>query len=136
MQDGWDWAARWYLDGTLILDHNGRWQGGERRDNAWVSLFSKQALPSGQYRLDLLVKGTQVQTGICTIGAGARPAPTPLPRDGVEIRGRITNADSGQGIPGGHRHCSPAFPSRISSFLQLSRIDLQESVGNTFRLLL
>jgi len=100
MKNGWDWAARWYLDGALILDHNGRWQGGERGDNAWVSLFGKQALPSGQYRLELLVKDTRIQTGTFTIGKGAQPRPTLPPRDGVEIRGRITDADSGQGIPG------------------------------------
>ena len=100
MQDGWNWSRRWYIDGEVVAEADDVWEGGES-GNWWVGINSKNGLPDGQYLLELYVEGQLVQRGECTVGAANRPTPTPTPtRGGVEIYGRITDADTGRGIPG------------------------------------
>ncbi len=102
MQDGWTWARRWYVDGELAVEGEDEWSGGESGQNFWVSIYVRRGtLPEGEYQLDLLVEGKRMRSGTCTVeGKGARPMPTPVPPGaGVELYGRVTDADTGQGIP-------------------------------------
>jgi len=102
MQDGWEWTQRWFLDGEVVADTSEAWELGEQGENVHVSIYSRAGeLPDGEYRLELLVQGQPVQSGVATIGGGrGRPTPTPAPRTGVEIFGYITDADTGWGIAG------------------------------------
>jgi len=102
MQDGWEWTRRWSIDGEIVVDSSDSWTSGES-GNFWVNVYSDDGLPDGEYNLDLLVEGQLVQSATCTIGKSGKPTPkpttTPVP-DGVELYGRIMNADTGRGIPG------------------------------------
>ena len=100
MQDGWKWTRRWSIDGEVVLETDDTWAGGES-GNWWVGVNSEDGLPDGLYRLELLVEGQLVQSGECTVGTAGRPTPTPTPAPtGVQIYGRITDADTGRGIAG------------------------------------
>jgi len=103
MQDGWEWTRRWSIDDEVVVDSGDTWGTGES-GSFWVNVYSDDALPDGKYQLDLLVEGTLVQSATCTIGKGGpgpTPTPTPIPQgERVEIYGRITDADTGKGIPG------------------------------------
>jgi len=106
MQDGWGWSWNWYLDGKLLTEARQTWQFGERGRNAWVRIRSKDALPDGRYGLYLFIEGEFAQYGECTVG-GKAPKPTPTPKwptkeEGVEIYGRIVDADTGRGIAGAY----------------------------------
>jgi len=105
MRDGWQLTTRWSLDGEVILGRERAWEGGESGKNFWVNIHTKSgALPEGQYKLELLVEGELVQSGTCTVG-GKGPRPTPIPQppqNGVEIYGRITDAETGRGIEGAY----------------------------------
>ena len=100
MEDGWEFSWQWSLDGEPMPPNERTWEGGES-GNFWVSIEAqKGSLPEGEYQLDLFVEGELVQSGTCTI-AGRRPRPTPAPPpEGVEVYGRITDADTGRGIYG------------------------------------
>jgi len=103
MQDGWTWTRRWSLDGEVVAEGEDAWEGGESGEDFWVKIYTRRgSLPEGEYQLDLLVEGELVRSGTCEIGGEApRPTPTPAPPEkGVELYGRITDADTGQGIPG------------------------------------
>ncbi len=101
MQDGWEWTRRWSIDGEVVIDTTEPWSGGESGKNFWVNVYSKDGLPDGRYQLELLVRGTLVQSASCTVGKGAGPTPTPVPAgQGLEVYGKITDADTGRGIPG------------------------------------
>ncbi len=104
MQDGWEWGWQWSIDGEPLKLQNRTWQDGESGQNEWIRLRSDDALPEGEYQLDLFVEGEMVQSGTCTIaGRGPRPTPTPKPpEDGVEVYGRITDAETGRGIAGAY----------------------------------
>ncbi len=99
MEDGWSWTRRWYLDGETVVDVENTWEGGES-GNWWVGINNgEEALPDGEYVLELLVEGQVVQSGLTVIGSG-RASPTPTPKEGVDVRGQITDADTGRGIAG------------------------------------
>jgi len=93
MQDGWSWTRRWYIDGDMVIDTEATWEGGDS-GNWWVSVNNgEDALPDGEYTMELLVEGQVVQSASCTIGEGTGPrlrpkrgtwrssarSPTPLP---------------------------------------------------------
>ncbi len=100
MQDGWTWTQHWYIDDQLVLEGSEEtWAGGES-GSWWVSIYSDNGLPDGEYRLELLVEGQVVQEATCTIGTpGTTPPPT-TPTDGVEVYGYIYDAETGEGIEG------------------------------------
>ncbi len=101
MQDGWEWTRRWSIDGEVVVDSTGIWTSGASGKNFWVRIYSQDALPDGEYRLELLVRGSPVQSASCLVGSPAAPTPTPVPaKQGLEVYGTIADADTGRGIPG------------------------------------
>ncbi|MGQ9583783.1 MAG: trypsin-like peptidase domain-containing protein [Anaerolineae bacterium] len=101
MEDGWNWTRRWSIDGRTVVDDTRAWSGGESGKNFHIYVYSDDVLPPGEYRLDLLVEEELVRSGTCSIRGTPRPTPTPVsPQDGVEVYGRITDADTGRGISG------------------------------------
>ncbi len=103
MRDGLAFTRRWLIDGRVVVDKTSVWDGGES-GNFWVGIYSDEGLPEGVYALQLFVEGELLRSGSCTVGGGgARPTPTPQPpAGGVEIYGRITDAETGRGIPGAY----------------------------------
>lgn len=100
MQDGWSWVRRWYIDGDLVLESDDSWEGGEE-GNWWVSVSNGgDALPDGEYTLELLVQNQVVQSGSCIIGEGGGPVTPPGGGGDVELYGQILDAKTGKGIPG------------------------------------
>ncbi len=102
MQDGWEWGWQWTVNGRSLQLQKRTWERGSSGTD-YIRIYSDDVLPNGDYRLDLYVKGEKVQSGSCTIG-GKAPQPTPAPKkpsrkEGVEIYGRIVDADTGRGIP-------------------------------------
>ena len=79
MEDGWEWTRRWSIDGEVVVDVSDTWADGESGTEFWVSVFSEEALPDGEYQVDLLVEGQIVRSGTCTVGAGTQPTPVPTP---------------------------------------------------------
>ncbi len=101
MQDGWEWGWQWTINGEALRLQKRTWEDGESGQNELIRIYSDDVLPDGTYQLDLYVKGEKVQSGSCTVGGKApKPTPTPEPPEGgVEIQGRITDAETKKGIP-------------------------------------
>jgi len=102
LEDGLDFAVKWYIDGQNVIDDPVKWDGGESGSWHYYLYSSSGALPDGEYDLELLVEGQVLQTGSTTVGTGAAPTPVPSPepQDGVRIEGSITDLDTGRPIPG------------------------------------
>ncbi len=101
MRDGWEWGWQWTINGRSLQLQKRTWEDGSS-GTEYIRVYSDDVLPDGEYQLDLYVKGEKVQSGSCTIG-GKAPQPTPAPKkptrkEGVEIYGRIVDADTGRGI--------------------------------------
>lgn len=107
MQDGWEWGWQWTFNGESLPLQKRTWDEGESGWNT-IQIYSRKGpLPDGEYRLDLYLKGNLVQSGTCTIGGRTPTKPTPAPkkpkaREGVEVYGRIIDAETGRGIAGAY----------------------------------
>lgn len=104
MNDGVSWNVQWLLDGELIVDQDGIWEGGESGTwSAYLYMTDGSPLPVGEYELQLSIEGTPVQTATATIGdVTNRPTPTPTPslEDSVVVKGTILDATTGDPIEG------------------------------------
>lgn len=104
MSDGLDWNVQWILDGEVIVDQNGVWDGGESGNwSSYLYMDDGSPLPVGEYEAQLSIEGNVVQTAKATIGDTAnRPTATPTPslEDSVVIKGTITDATTGDPIEG------------------------------------
>jgi S1-C subfamily serine protease len=104
MEDGLNAVVRWSINGEVVAESPYVWQDGA--SGTWSGSLSASdgALPDGQYDLELEVEGQVVQTGTTTVGSGSRPRPTPTPAPapskGVQGQGTISDAYTGDPIPG------------------------------------
>jgi len=100
MNDGLSFQINWYVDGQKVIESPSEWDGGQ--SGTWHDyLYSTRgALPDAEYSVELLVEGQVLQRGTTTVGIGARPTPTPPPRDGVQVQGTITDLDTNRPIAG------------------------------------
>lgn len=101
MRDGMAYEAKWFFDDDELLSVDVIWDEGESgtfTDNIYRK--SGDPLWDGEYRLEIYVEGQLVQEATATIGGGA-PPPTPVGKDGgLQLRGRVIDADTGRGIRG------------------------------------
>jgi hypothetical protein len=101
MEDGIDFAVKWFIDGQKVIDSPEEWKGGESGSWHYYIWSNSGALPDGEYGLQLEVSGQVVLEDTTKIGAGTPPPdPDPDPPDGVQLQGTITDLDSGRPIPG------------------------------------
>jgi S1-C subfamily serine protease len=107
MQDGLKSVSRVYLNGALVVESPFEWSnefyGGA--NGVWWNVIHANGneLPEGEYTQELLVEGEVAQRGSARVGAGGKPAPALQPAaaaNGAQVRGVITDADTGRPIPG------------------------------------
>lgn len=96
MQDGMTWSRHWYLDGEIVTERELTWQFGAS-GSLWVSIYSEEALPDGEYRLELRIEGETVAEAETRIGEGDSPI---IEDTGVQAIGTITDADTGRAVRG------------------------------------
>lgn len=94
MEDGTPWSHVWYVDGEEVLRRENNWSWGDS-GNFWVSVTSRNGLPSGQYRLELYIGDALVAQNQTTVGGAAV-----FKDDGVQMAGRIIDADTKRPIAG------------------------------------
>jgi S1-C subfamily serine protease len=101
LQDGMAFNIRWLLDNEEILSYDETWAwGGSGTFYDYIYRTGGEALPDGQYTVELTIEGQLVQQGSATVGTGVGPTPIPDPTGGLYIQGYVYDADTGQGIPG------------------------------------
>ena len=101
MPSGAAWTYRWFLDGRLVASKTQQWDAGGVGQRFWISLSSDKNLPEGSYAVEVLVGSQPMFSANTSIGSGTQPlsgeeeAP-----DEVFISGLVTDALTGEGIPG------------------------------------
>jgi hypothetical protein len=94
------WTLRWSVDGEVFYQRTVPWSGPESGENFLVRLTNPTGVPDGTYRIDLLVNNVQFATAQARVGIGQLPIDRFALASGIELRGRILDANTGQGIPG------------------------------------
>lgn len=99
---GLPWTYRWFLDGRLVASSTEQWDSGGVGQNFWIGLTSNQPLPEGTYAVEILVENSpMLPSATVTIGSGTRAqSGAQDANDVVNISGTVTDALTGQPIPG------------------------------------
>jgi S1-C subfamily serine protease len=94
------WTRRWSVDGDVLFEITEPWDAPPDGENYFVSLDSLNTLPDGTYTLEILMANVSLHRLDARIGLGQLPVDTFASAEGVQMTGRITDAETGDGIPG------------------------------------
>jgi Trypsin-like peptidase domain/Carboxypeptidase regulatory-like domain len=97
---GTPWTWRWTVDNNPLFEVTQPWENAPGGTAAWVRLDAQGHLPDGSYKLELLVAGVVMVSATAKVGLGQLPVTTFGIAEGVQLQGRVTDAETGQGIPG------------------------------------
>lgn len=94
------WRMRWLVDGTVFYDQLVPWDSPENGENYLVRLAGDAALPDGNYRMEILLNNARLVEIDMNVGIGQLPLDQFSTTSGVQLNGRVIDAETGRGIPG------------------------------------
>src|SRR5690606_37512157 len=97
---GTPWRMRWSVDGNVFYDQTQPWNGPESGQQYLVQVTGPDGIPDGTYKMDLFVGRLQLASIEARVGIGQLPIDRFALTTGAQLRGRIVDAETGQGIPG------------------------------------
>lgn len=97
---GTPWTWRWLIDGDPLIEVTEPWDAPPDGENYYLTLDSLQGLPDGTYTLEISIQNVPLASVSARVGLGQLPVGTFASAEGVQMVGRITDAATGQGIPG------------------------------------
>lgn len=103
IENGTPWTWRWYVDGDLLIETNTQWSEVANGENYFISLVGDPTLPEATYTFEIEISGivkTNSDETEAEIGIGQLPVDTFASAEGVRVSGFITDAETGEGIPG------------------------------------
>ncbi len=100
LQAGTLWTRRWTVDGDVLFEVTEPWQAPTDGENFFVSLDSLDVLPDGTYGLEITLANVRRANVTVKVGLGQLPVGAFASAAGVQMTGRITDAETGEGIPG------------------------------------
>jgi hypothetical protein len=93
------WTVRWSVDGNVFSERTLPWSAQPSGRAFIEQLSSVDKIPDGTYTFDLLLNGVQLVSVKAQVGIGLLPIERVVQAQGVQLTGRVLDADSGQGIP-------------------------------------
>ncbi|GAB4410861.1 MAG: hypothetical protein Kow00106_04870 [Anaerolineae bacterium] len=100
LAQGTPWTRRWLVDGDVLFEITEPWGAPPDGENYYLGLDSLSTLPDGTYAIELLVGNILLGTASVKVGLGQLPVGAFASAEGVLMSGRITDAETGAGIPG------------------------------------
>lgn len=97
---GTAWTRRWLVDGEVIFEITEPWDAPPAGENYYVSIDSLDGLPDATYTLEVSIANVNQGSISASVGLGQLPAEEFESGAGVQMLGRITDAETGAGIPG------------------------------------
>lgn len=94
------WTIRWLVDGGTFFEQTQPWFEIPAGQNYPVQLSSSQGLPDGTYTFEVLINDIPLISQDVQIGIGQLPLDTFSDVSGVQLRGQLIDAATGEGISG------------------------------------
>lgn len=94
------WTIRWLVDDEIFYEQTTPWVAGSSGENFLVRLNGTSNIPDGTYQLELLLNNVLLATTETRVGIGQLPIDRFAEASGVQMRGTILDARTGEGIPG------------------------------------
>jgi hypothetical protein len=100
LSPGTRWRLQWLVDETVFYQVVAPWSSPESGSQFTLRLTSPNGVPDGSYTLRLYVNDVLLQTSTVSVGIGQLAIDRLAQASGVQLRGRIIDADTQQGIAG------------------------------------
>jgi Trypsin-like peptidase domain len=97
---GTPWTWRWSVDNNPLFEVTQPWGAPPSGSTNWLRLAASGHLPDGSYKIELLIAGVVMSSATAKVGLGQLPVTTFGVAQGVQLQGRIVDAETGLGIPG------------------------------------
>lgn len=97
---GTPWTLRMSVDNDIFFNQTIPWNNPDSGQNFLVRLAATTTIPDGTYQMDLLVNNVPLQSIRAQVGIGQLPIDRFAQASGVQLRGQILDAETGEGIPG------------------------------------
>ncbi len=94
------WTLRMTVDGAAFFERTTPWNNVNAGENYLVRLSSEQGIPDGTYGIQLLINNVPLASATAQVGIGQLPIDQFASVNGLQLRGRIFDAETGLGIPG------------------------------------
>ena len=94
------WTLQLSVDGDPFYSQTQPWRNPQAGDNFLMSVTAPGGLPDGTYTVDLLINGVQLAQESTEVGIGQLPIDTFALAEGIQLRGQIVDAETGEGIVG------------------------------------
>ncbi len=94
------WTRRWTIDGETVFEVTEPWEALDTGNDFYLSLDSLDILPDATYGLEISIANVMQAAVSAKVGLGQLRAETFQSAEGVIIAGRITDSETGIGIPG------------------------------------
>ena len=94
------WTWRLTVDGSPLFEQTQPWRGAPDQPYFWLQFDATEHFPDASFALELYVEGILTGTSTVRIGIGQLPVNTFLLSSGVQVQGRIIDAETRRGIAG------------------------------------
>ncbi|MCB9451828.1 MAG: trypsin-like peptidase domain-containing protein [Anaerolineaceae bacterium] len=94
------WTMRWSVDGNIFYEQIVPWSQAESGAGYLVQLSDPTSIPDGTYRVEFLINNLPLAAAEAQVGIGQLPIDRFAQAGGVQLRGKILDTDTRQGIPG------------------------------------
>ncbi|MBN1679964.1 MAG: trypsin-like peptidase domain-containing protein [Anaerolineae bacterium] len=94
------WTRRWSVDGDVLFEITEPWNAPPEGENYLLNLESLDTLPDATYALEISISNVILEMVSVKVGLGQLPVGAFASAEGIQMTGRITDAETGQGIPG------------------------------------
>jgi len=94
------WTLRWLVDGNVFYEQTQPWTLEQNGQNYLFRLTNPEGIPDGTYSFELLIGPVRLAQAQARVGIGQLPIDPFAQAAGVQMRGRILDAATNQGIPG------------------------------------
>ncbi len=98
---GTPWTWRWLVDGEVLIEESTQWSVEANGENYFFSLVGNPLLPDARYTFEIEINGIPMTQDVeAGVGLGQLRPEIFESAEGVQMTGRITDAETGEGVPG------------------------------------
>ncbi|HLA42391.1 MAG TPA: carboxypeptidase-like regulatory domain-containing protein, partial [Aggregatilineales bacterium] len=94
------WTWRWKVDGDTLIQVDTQWTAAPDGQFYYLSLLGEPNLPDATYTFEIEMGGILVASVDALVGLGRLPVDAFASAEGIQMNGRILDAETGQGISG------------------------------------
>ncbi|MBC7870930.1 MAG: trypsin-like peptidase domain-containing protein [Chitinophagaceae bacterium] len=94
------WTLRWSVDDDVFFEETGPWRSLEMGQNYLLRLVGVNGIPDGTYKMEIYINSVRLASVEAQVGIGQLPIDIFAQATGIQLRGRVIDAETTEGISG------------------------------------